>query len=57
MAFGDAERLGDQFFQRAVGFVVLGRGAHARFQKDMTVGVGAAAIDAVGAARGRQPDP
>lgn len=57
MGFGHTERFGDQFFERAVGFVVFGRGAHPCFQKDVTVGIGAAAVDAVGAARGRQPDP
>lgn len=48
-ALGDAERLGDQGLQRAIGFVVFGRGADAGLEVRAAIVLGAA-VDAVGAA-------
>jgi hypothetical protein len=50
----NAERFGDQCFQGAIGFVVLRRGAYAGFEIGLAVWAERAAIDAVGAAGGRQ---
>ena len=48
-ALGDAERFGDQGLQRAVGFVVFGRGANAGLEIRAVI-VRRAAFDAVAAA-------
>ena len=53
--FRHAERFGDQCFEGAVGFVVLGRGADAGFEVGAGVVFGAA-IDAIGAAGGSEAD-
>lgn len=54
-AFGDAERLGDQSFKGAVGFVVFGSSADAGFEIRAEIVVGAA-INAVSAAGGCETD-
>lgn len=55
-AFGDAEGLGDQRFERTVGLVVFGRGADPGFEIGAPVGVQRAAVYAVGAAGRGEPD-
>lgn len=54
-ALRDAERLGDERLQRAVGFVVLRRGADARLEIEAGFVLGAA-VDAIGAAGWREAD-
>jgi hypothetical protein len=53
-AFRNTERFGDQLFQGAISFIVLGRRAYARLEVRLAVCVARTGFDAVGAAGGRQ---